>query len=267
LNVTLIEAIVKVLQYAEKGPELMRVISVNCFQDSKYLEQNILSHIISIAKAYEPELVAFRFLGDEHLTKSVVLEQIGILPYPEIIEFCGNVSLSFQNATVNTGLFQNGFCILSENLRFLTGVDVSSIKKILFIENRTNYRHTILHGICNDTLVVFHGGFYSPAKRRFFSLISEKIIPASQIMFWGDIDLGGFLMFTKLKRGFFPNLTPWKMSIEDFNEYRSHGTRRTSDYIKLLNSKMNEEQFDPCFMPVALAITEAEVTIEQEIMI
>jgi len=267
MNEALVWSIMKVLCYTENGPELMRVISASCFRDSKYLEQNILSHLISIAKVYEPELAAYRFLGDEHLTKNVVLEQIGILPYPEIIEFCGNILLSFKNTALNTGVFQNGFCIQSENLRFLTGVDISSIKKILFVENRTNYRHAVLRGVQDDTLVIYHGGFYSPAKRRLFSLLSENMTYASQVVFWGDIDLGGFLMFTRLKREFFPNLTPWRMGIEDFEEYKDHGVKRPIDYVEMLRRKVDEEQFDSCFVPVAHAILKTGVTVEQEIML
>ena len=264
---TLVEAIMKVLQYAEDGPELMRVISANCFCDSKYLERCILSQLATIARAYEPELAAFQSLGDEHLSQNAVLEQIGILTYPEILEFCGNVRLVFPNAVIGTDAFRNGFCIQSENLNFLAKIEAANVKSLLFIENKTNYRHHILKGIGDDALVIHHGGFYSPAKRKLFCLLSESLGPGVEAFFWGDIDLGGFLMFSRLRKDIFPNLAPWRMGREDFEKYKAHGITRPSSYLELLRKKMEEEQFDPCFTPAAKAILEAGVTVEQEIML
>jgi hypothetical protein len=256
-----------VLQYTEKGLDLVRVISVNCFSDSKFIERNLLSSLTSIAKAYEPELIAFRAMGDEHLTQNVVLEQLGILTYPEIFEFCGNVGLIFPNHIVNSEAFIKGFCLQSENLYHLTGVDISHIKTIYFVENKTNFRHLVLCKKPDDTLVVYHGGFYSPSRRKWFRMLSDGLAPGAITFFWGDIDLGGFLMFTRLKRDLFPDLLPWRMASEDFTKYQNRGVRRSSDYIKLLSGKLDEGLFDPCFYPVARLILESGTTVEQEIML
>ena len=267
MDETVVESIVKVLKYTEKGPELMRVISANCFNDSKYLEQNTASHLSSIAKAYEPDLVAYHTLDDERLAQSVVLEQIGILTYPEILEFCGSVRLSFGNSIMSTDVFRNGFCIQSENFRFLTGADISDIRTLIFIENRTNYRQYILRGAAPDTLVIYHGGFYSPAKGRLFNILSEGASPTARTLFWGDIDLGGFLMFTRLKREFFPNLAAWRMGSEDFEKHKAFGLKRSSTYLELIRKKMRDDQFDAIFYPVAQLILQSGVTIEQELML
>ena len=262
-----VEAITKVLQYTEKGPELMRVISTNCFQDSKYLEQNLLSNLVSIAKAYEPDLVANQALDDELLTQNVVLEQLGILTYPEIFEFCGNAILIFSEGSVNTGVFENGFCLQSENLHNLAGVDISGIQNLYFIENRTNYRYIVRHGIQEDTLVFYHGGFYSPMKLMLFNMISKSAGPNTNFYFWGDIDLGGFLMYTRLKKNIFAELRPWKMGLEDYEAYKSQGVMRSESYIELLRIRTDDKQFDPCFFPVSNAILESKTTVEQEVML
>ena len=196
-----------------------------------------------------------------------MLEQIGILTHPEILEFCGNIGLVFPNALISTDAFRNGFCIQSENLNLLDRVETVGIKTLLFIENRTNYRHHILKGFDADTLVIHHGGFYSPAKRKLFCLLSESLSPGADALFWGDIDLGGFLMFSRLKRELFPNLAPWRMDFKDFESYKDHGIVRPPPYLDSLRKKMDEAQFDPCFVPVAHAILDAGVTVEQEIML
>jgi len=261
------EAIMKVLQYTENGPELMRVISTNCFRDSKYLERNILSQLVSITKAYDPDLVEYRAMGNEYLTQNVVLKQLGIITYPEILEFCGNIHLAFPATQINTEAFENGFCFQSENLHLLSSIELSCIKTLLFVENRTNYRRLVLQGIPDTTLVIYHGGFYSPVKRRLFHMMSDSAGTSRESLFWGDIDLGGFLMFTRLKRDLFPNLIPWKMGLEDFERYKACGIRQSTSYLGSLQNKLEEKKIDPIFFPVARAMLKEGVTIEQEIMI
>lgn len=261
------EAVLKILEYTEYGPNLMRVISANCFHDSKYLERNLLSNLTSIAKAYEPELIAFRDAGEELLTQSVILEQIGILTYPEIFEFCGAARLALSNSVLDISPFHKGFCLQSENMNYISGLSFHRIKKVLFIENRTNYRDFLRQGFPNDWLIVWHGGFYSPTKKRLFQLFSDHLPASVEVRFWGDIDLGGFLMFTRLKQEIFHDLIPYRMGLEDYNQYKLYGLERKSSYLTLLQQHMKQKRFDAVFMPVAEEILRSKVTIEQEIMV
>jgi len=260
------EAILKVLQYTENGPELMRVISTGCFHDSKYLERYLLPSLVSITKAYEPEMITYRALGDEDLPRNVVLEQLGILVYPEIFEFCGDIRLIFPESAFSTGAFQNGFCLHSENLRTLIKAELAGIHTLFFVENRTNYRYLVLRGVPEKTLLIYHGGFYSPAKRRLFTMLYNSA-PSAKALFWGDIDLGGFLMFTRLKKNIFHSLIPWKMLLEDFEPYKEYGVERSQTYLDTLRAKLEEEQIDPIFSLTARAIIKERVTVEQEIML
>lgn len=266
-DVEQVKGILAVLQYTERGAELMRVISVNCFHDSKYLERNLLSALASIVKAYDPELADYRSADDEPLFQNAVLTQLGILTYPEIFEFCGDVHLIFAHSALDTLPFRRGFCLQSENLDSLLKISLNGIDSALFVENRTNYRHILLQGIPSHQLVILHGGFYSPAKRRLFRLLSSALLASTKVSFWGDIDLGGFLMFTRLKRSVFPALVPYRMGLEDYRTYQHHGLERSSSYLAALQKQLEDGAFDPIFIPVARAILEDGVTIEQEIML
>lgn len=263
----LTEAILKVLAYTEQGPELMRVISTNCFRNSKYLEKNLVSKLVSIAKAYEPELMKYRAMEEDVLSNNEVLKQIGILTYPEIYEMHGGISLVLEKATIDTGAFGGGFCLQSENVDSLLKLQLGGIKTILFVENRTNYRRLVLNGGMEDTLIVFHGGFYSQTKRRFLRMIADNLSASTEVKFWGDIDLGGFLMFTRLKRDLFPELVPYRMDREEYEICKAFGIERSSTYLDLLRQRMEDESFDPIFNSVAEAIIINERTIEQEIML
>ena len=261
------EAILRVLAYTEQGSELIRIISTNCFRDSKYLEQHLESKLVSIARAYEPELTKHRAMEEDVLSKNEVLKQIGILTYPEIFEMHGNIYLTLENTDLLIGAFQHGFCLQSENAELLQGISLDEIQRIVFVENRTNYRHMVMSGGSQDTLIVYHGGFYSQAKRRFFQLLADSLPDGTAVQFWGDIDLGGFAMFTRLKRDLFPTLEPYRMGLDDYEAYRKHGLVRSSTYLESVGKQMTEGTFDPIFHPVARAIIHNGQTVEQEIML
>lgn len=261
------EAILRVLAYTEQGPELIRIISTNCFHDSKYLEQHLDSKLVSIARAYEPELMKHRAMEEDVLSKNEVLKQIGILTYPEIFEMHGNAQLILSDTILPVGAFQHGFCLQSENAALLQRIQLDGIHRILFVENRTNYRHMVMNGGLRDTLIVYHGGFYSQAKRRFFQLLADALPDGAAVQFWGDIDLGGFAMFTRLKRDLFPTLEPYRMGLDDYKAYRNHGLVRSSTYLESVKKQMTEGTFDPIFLPVARAIIQNGQTLEQEIML
>ena len=266
-DATQAQAVIEVLQYTENGSELMRVISANCFHDSKYLERTIVSSLASIAKAYDPELVEYRAMGNEYLTQNVALRQLGILTCPEIMEFCGKAHLLFSDGTVASENFQYGFCLHSDNMSLLNGIEISEITTILFVENRTNYRHLVLNGVPDDALIIYHGGFYSPAKHKMFRMLTKGADASVQTLFWGDIDLGGFLMFGRLKKELFPQLVPWNMGLEEFEKYQDYGLVRSQAYLGTLQSKVDEGKIDPALLSVAQAIIKKGVTVEQEIMI
>lgn len=261
------ENLLKVLAYTENGPELMRVISVNCFQDSKYLERNLVGKLTSIARAYEPELVHYRQSEDELLPQSVVLEQIGIITYPEIFEFCGQAKLLFSEGNVETGLFQKGFCLQSETVPYLKEIDLTGIQRMLFVENRTNYRALVRSEQDPESLIVYHGGFFSPRKKHFFELLASSVCPEACVLFWGDIDLGGFLMFSRLKREVFPQLRPYRMGAEECAVYADSGVRRSNVYLDTLLAYKQSGELDPAFIPAAEMILSTGATIEQEIML
>lgn len=261
------EAILQVLVYTEQGPELIRIISANCFRDSKYLEQHLESKLVSIAKAYEPELMKHHAMEEDVLSKNEVLKQVGILTYPEIFEMHGNIQLIMKDTTLQIGAFHHGFCLQSENAELLQRISLDGIHRVLFVENRTNYRHMVMNGGSKDTLIVYHGGFYSQAKRRFFQLLTDALPGSAEVLFWGDIDLGGFAMFTRLKRDLFPTLQPYRMGPDDYEAYRKYGLVRSSTYLEAVEKQMTEGTFDPCFHAVAKTIIQYRQTVEQEIML
>ena len=98
-------------------------------------------------------------------------------------------------------------------------------------------------------------------------MIADNLSTSIEVKFWGDIDLGGFLMFTRLKRDLFPELIPYRMDQGEYETYKAFGIERSATYLELLRQRMTDGSFDLIFNPVAESILAYGRTVEQEIML
>ena len=158
-------------------------------------------------------------------------------------------------------LYPLGIALPSAQTEFVTAFQLDKIRKIIFIENRTNYNEYLRQSIAPDELVLFQGGFLSLRKRRLFHTLAESASQAEiPAFFWADIDLGGFQMFEQLKR-IFPNLLPMRMSLQDVETFKNQGLRRSDEYLSKLSDAACQY---PMFREAIQGILRYGVTIEQE---
>lgn len=88
--------ILKVLKEIDNKKEVLkRVLSINCFGDSKYFEKYIEHIIVRIVKNYllENEI-------QEDATNEDILLDVGISKYPEVLEFCGDLEYYIKNEKI-----------------------------------------------------------------------------------------------------------------------------------------------------------------------
>ena len=69
-------------------------------------------------------------------------------------------------------------------------------------------------------LVIYHGGFLSPQKRKLVTLIAHAAAKGVKVRFWADIDAGGFRMFDNLQK-LISSVLPMRMSGEFVNFFTS----------------------------------------------
>jgi len=203
---------------------LKRVFSIKCYNDSKYFEKYIERNIIAIAKK-------FYFEKDENieLNNDDILKEIGIVKYPEIIEFCGNMKCTVKGKIIEFLDVTDGNYINSNTILNLDNIELININKIIWIENKANYIDYISNKKTNE-FVIYHGGFYSPMKGEFFKKVyeaSKKTLKNVSYLHWSDIDIGGFEIFIRLKNNIVNEVRPYKM-----------------DKITLLENKNNWNYFD-----------------------
>lgn len=241
---------------------LERVFSLRCYGDSKYFERNTKKKIIEVIKKYFlDEEKDFGMLGDEE-----ILALVGIVKAPELMEFSGGMVGKLAGQPVDFSVFPHGIAINSHTVAELEITELeASTKRILFIENKANYIDYIFKKAKKNELVVYHGGFYSPPKGRFFKMIYEAGLRNEvEFIHWGDIDLGGFRMFHRLRTNIIPELYPYLMDREALISKRDYWI--TMDDIKYkaeLEKLLGNEDYS-LFHDVIKLMLDQNCRLEQE---
>lgn len=249
----------EVLGTSENQQWLERVFSLRCYSDSKYFEKKVRGRLLGILKKY---------LLDEdcqnEITEEEILAQAGILKSPEQIEFKGNIVVRIGCSRVDFSSFVHGAIINSDTVKDLTIEDVGSIRKILFIENKANYVQFISQNDDKELMTVFHGGFYSPVKGLFFRKLYEVAFQHGVEFFhWSDMDLGGFLLFNRLKTSIIPSLKPYMMDPAAFESKLKYGQPIDSGYAGKLKKLLDDDRFNEFRELIALML-EKRMKVEQE---
>lgn len=242
----------------------MRAFSEKCYQNTKTFERDVRDQFLRIASAYSPEL---KETGEpSEMGERDRLAYLGIYARPELYELSGNCTIHTQKGDICVAsAMPYGLALPSSGIDSIQCFNLNGIHKIIFIENKTNYDEFILSELRPDELAIYHGGFLSPQKRKFLGKIANSLQKQIQIVFWADIDLGGFQMFERLQ-AIFPSLCPMRMSEEDVVSHYANGLKRSERYLSEVQSALNNGKY-PLFHAAMKKILEYGVSIEQEVFL
>ena len=243
------------------GSITMRAFSSKCFSDTKYFERNIRDLFLRIARKYDNTLALA--CEENNLGEKEQLAFLGIYARPEHYELAGNCLICTQHGELDLNASgRYGLALPSTLMDSITEIEMSSINCITFIENKTNYDEYIASEKQSGELVIYHGGFLSPQKRRLLALIANGADETSKIRFWADIDKGGFQMFQQLQE-LIPALVPMRMSGEFVDKFHEHGLVRSKEYLSALEIDLKNGKY-LLFQDAIEKILSYGVTIEQE---
>lgn len=239
----------------------MRAFSSSCYQDTKYFERVVRDSFLRIATKYCPELMEACEQGNLSIREQLAV--LGIYARPELYELAGDFTIKTINGDIPLSpLSATGVAIPSTATDLITGFDANHISKMYFIENKTNYDEFLVSELTPDAMVVYHGGFFSPQKKKLIEKLAACAPKQIQFFFWGDIDLGGFQMFMRLQ-AIIPSLQSFRMSAADVERYAQMGLQRPAAYLDRLRTSLKENKF-PLFEKSIEMILHYGVTIEQE---
>lgn len=252
------------LDRLDDNGKTMRAFSIACYHDSKYFERNIRDDFLAIARDYYPPLA--ELLTEHDLSSREQLAFLGIYTRPEIFEFTGPLGIQTKDGLCDCAPLARYGCALTSTAALgITQLQLDAVNKVTFIENKTNYDEYIEKARLKDELVIYHGGFLSPQKKKWISRIAYSCPAHTQQFFWADIDLGGFRMFDHLKN-LVPGLLPWKMDMAEVTQYATFGLKRSESYMKELEHLLGEPE-GALFADAIKTLLHYGVTIEQEVML
>lgn len=245
---------------ALSGSITMRAFSSRCFSDTKYFERNVRDLFLTIARKYDTELALA--CDENKLGEREQLAFLGIYARPELYELAGNCTIQTSQGSICIGAAPYGLALPSTLVDFIMEIDLTAIRSITFIENKTNYDAYVMSEKQPEELVVYHGGFLSPKKKRLIASIAHAASETRKVRFWADIDTGGFRMFRHLQE-LIPSLTPMRMSGEFVDSFHEYGLARSEEYLSSLRIDMENGKY-PLFQDAIEQILDYGVTIEQE---
>lgn len=234
---------------------LERVFSMQCFGDSKRFEHTVRKRLLSILRKYlDLEVDA----TDEDL-----LRQVGIVKYPEQFEFCGNILLRTTQADISFSNLNYGVSLFRDELTQRDFVIDHTVERIISIENRANFIDYIYRQRAENELVIYHGGQYSPAKKKFLQKIASAMSDGCTWLHWGDIDYGGFSMLARLRREINKNVKPYLMGMNELTQYEKLCCTISPEYTKKLKQLLAHEELSDCF-PTLQYMISTKIKLEQE---
>jgi hypothetical protein len=227
-----------------------RVFSSQYLGDSKAFERKYRSKLLRIVK------LAF---DEDEDTDDQLLGRVGIAKNPALIEFCGPIALAIGNAVVDFAGMSGGCAITSTDVRRIESANLSSIARIVSIENRTSYYTYIDGEKTPDELVLYSAGFLSPERKRFYRLLAQSGKP---FVHWGDIDLGGFTIFMQIKE-IADQLLPIRMDRETLEAHVADAIRCDDRYLGKLRKVRDLPEYG-VFTDVLDIMLEKGLRLEQE---
>ncbi len=272
---------------SDDGGEIMeRIMSSRLYGDSKYYEKNVKSKALALLRA-----VYRRSMGSTSEQDGVscdeLMQQYGITRWPEILHYTGNIRVKLDDGhpaddhsvdrhsddgqLIDYSSQQFGAYMNSITLRHVTAVEISDTKRLIFIENLANYVWYVSTQRKSDELVIWHGGFLSPVREKWFKMLcdaGEKL----KIFHWSDIDLGGFRIFVMLRERVAPSAIPMKMDVATLKQYSDRtisigGASTDNDgsnqYLASLSKLIDDPEYE-VFHDVIMYMLENHVKLEQE---
>ena len=190
----------------------------------------------------------------------------GIAQYPEQFVFCGDLSICLPRGNLDYSLLPYGGTLTADDLRQGRIAIGRGVKRILSIENLANYVDYVHKSQSEDEFALYHGGQLSPAKRLFISSIVAAMPEGCEFYHWGDIDYGGFLMLSRLRREIYSKAQPWRMDAEELQKYIKYATGYNASYRKRLVSLLDIRELADC-RPCIEYLLKNGVRLEQEALL
>lgn len=174
---------------------------------SKIFRRKYEHMVLGILRKYSPE-------HEEEMSDDELLTAHNILTYAQTLEWKGALSYKLDTgAEISSAQNFYGTILNAQTMKHAAPASLAGIRKIYVIENKANYEKKQFQ---KGELYIFCHGFFSPKEVQFLKKITEIADEGVQYYHWGDMDYGGIRIFQFNKAKVFPQLMPYRMDREAY---------------------------------------------------
>lgn len=227
----------------------IREFSIKCFHDSKTFE--LLSG--RIKKVFQ---MFGRDLKDKDLDE--ILAEYKIYHTPNYVYFKGNIGICIQEREFDISVLKQGIGVSGEDIENIRFKNLSSIKKVITIENLTSF----FRWTEQDSLIIYLGGYHNSVRRTLLRIIYQDL-PDIEYCHFGDIDAGGFDIYEDLCCKTEIPFKTYKMDIKTLKKYERYGkplTQNDRSRIEKMLTGENKREYEEVLIYMLLN----NVKLEQE---
>ena len=230
----------------------IREFSIKHFHDSKAFE----SMCGKITKA-------MHMFGQEYKEKELneILAEYGIYHTSNYVYFKGNVLLAIGNSAYRIGELHQGIGISGEDIERIDFQDAARIRKVITIENLT----TFFRWEESESLMIYLGGYHNSVRRALLKKIYYTL-PDVDYYHFGDIDVGGFLIYEDLCQKTGIPFKRYKMNLDNLKQYEKYG-KALSENDRVRIEKMLKRNPNVEYADVLEYMLAANVKLEQECLV
>lgn len=230
----------------------VREFSIEHFHDSKAFE----SMSGKIARA-------MHMFGEECKEKELdeILAEYGIYHTPNYVYFKGNVSLAIGDNEYRIGELHQGIGISGEDIERICFQDVTQIRKVITIENLT----TFFRWEEPESFMIYLGGYHNSVRRALLKKIYDTL-PKVDYYHFGDIDVGGFLIYEDLCQKTGIPFKLYRMDLDTLRQYEKYAKVLTdNDRVRI--EKILRENPGTEYAVVLEYMLAEDIKLEQECLI
>jgi hypothetical protein len=258
----------------DKGEEelTLRLFSKRYLRSSKAFERQVQERFLAVVRRYwlptqgESGDRGSIGAGEVYADDARLLAELGIQTSHDDVAFAGPLEVRLDGGVIDCGRFPLGLALDPESVRRLEVVR-AHFARILTIENKANYRHYVRRERAADELVVYLGGFASPAARRFLATLRRYFLDAGRPLpafyHWGDLDYGGVLILQHLREAVWPEVEPWRMDASHFDELAAYVEPADPAYLFRVAALLEDPRYGWA-RPLLQRILDVRGTLEQE---
>jgi hypothetical protein len=243
--------LIKTLSHLDKLEDTTeRLFSARVLGDSKVFERKIRSRLLTVMKAYSNE-----FLEDE-----MRLERIGLHRNQNEVLIKGDIWIKIKGNRIDLNRFPWGTSLNTRTIQNIESIRTDS-QRIVTIENKASYYDYIANSD-EQEVVIYLAGFFGKSMK----ILLRKIVEENsklRFLHWGDIDLGGMMIYRELHQIIGENIQPHMMDVETLIKYESDTMIMNEAYVKKLEAFDAAYEGSP-FKEVTSYMLKKKIVLEQE---